>query len=294
MIFKGSGVALVTPFDENMNINYEKVEQLIQFHIANKTDAIIVCGTTGESATLCNDEKKELIKFVVKKAKDKIPVIAGTGSNNTKTACEMSKFAQDVGCDGILVVTPYYNKASQKGLIEHFTKIAKSASKTQMILYNVPSRTGVDINVDSIYKLSKFPNIVGIKEASSDLSKVSKIINVCDNDFFVYSGNDDLTLPILSLGGMGVISVTANICPEKMHNLCSCYFENDISKAKFIHYSLYDLMETLFNDVNPICIKEAMNILGYDVGSTRLPLCKTSNKNIIALKKCLKNLKGIV
>ncbi len=291
MIFKGSGVAIVTPFKKDMSINYDKMSELVDYHIKNNTDAIIVSGTTGESSTLSNDEKKQVIKFVVEKVNKKIPVIAGTGSNNTKIACEMSKYAKEVGCDGILVVTPYYNKASQMGLIKHYTKIATYASGLPIILYNVPSRTGVDMSVNTIVKLSKIDNIVGIKEASPNISKVSEIIANCDENFSVYSGNDDLTLPILSLGGAGVISVIANIYPEYMHNICKHYFDGDICSAQKIHYKLLNLMNALFDDVNPICIKQALNELKFDVGDVRLPLCKTSKKNIENIRKQLKSIK---
>lgn len=290
MIFKGSGVAIVTPFKKDMSINYTKMEELINYHLENKTDAIIVCGTTGESSTLSNDEKKELIKFVVEKVDKKIPVIAGTGSNNTKTSCEMSEYASNVGCDGVLIVTPYYNKTSQEGLIRHYKKIASSIPSTPIILYNVPSRTGVDISVDTIQKLSKVKNIVGIKEASTDITKISKIIYSCNKNFNVYSGNDDLTLPILCLGGSGVISVVANICPKDMHNMCKYYFDNNVEASKKIHYKLLNIMNNLFSDVNPICIKQALNELKFDVGDVRLPLCKTSKKNIENIKNSLKSI----
>ena len=287
MLFKGSGVALVTPFDKKNNVNYIKLEELINFHLANKTDAIIVCGTTGESSTLSENEKKEIIKFVVEKVNGKIPVIAGTGSNSTKTAIEMSKFAQDVGCDGLLIVTPYYNKCSQEGLYKHYKEISNNVS-IPIILYNVPSRTGVNITPETVLRLSRIKNICGIKEASGNISQVAKIISLVNNEFFVYSGNDDQTLPILSLGGMGVISVAANIYPQKMHDLCYNYFDNNVKKARKMQFELLKVMEKLFIDVNPIPIKEVMNILGFNVGDVRLPLCKMSKEKIEELSTVIK------
>lgn len=287
MLFKGSGVALVTPFDKKNNVNYIKLEELINFHLTNKTDAIIVCGTTGESSTLSENEKKEVIKFVVDKVNGKIPVIAGTGSNSTKTAIEMSKFAQDVGCDGLLIVTPYYNKCSQEGLYKHYKEISNNVS-IPIILYNVPSRTGVNITPETVLRLSRIKDICGIKEASGNISQVAKIISLVNNEFFVYSGNDDQTLPILSLGGMGVISVAANIYPQKMHDLCYNYFDNNVKKARKIQFELLKIMEKLFIDVNPIPIKEVMNILGFNVGDVRLPLCKMSKEKIEELSTVIK------
>lgn len=287
MLFKGSGVALVTPFDKKNNVNYIKLEELINFHLTNKTDAIIVCGTTGESSTLSENEKKEVIKFVVDKVNGKIPVIAGTGSNSTKTAIEMSKFAQDVGCDGLLIVTPYYNKCSQEGLYKHYKEISNNVS-IPIILYNVPSRTGVNITPETVLRLSRIKDICGIKEASGNISQVAKIISLVNNEFFVYSGNDDQTLPILSLGGMGVISVAANIYPQKMHDLCYNYFDNNVKKARKIQFELLKVMEKLFIDVNPIPIKEVMNILGFNVGDVRLPLCKMSKEKIEELSTVIK------
>lgn len=284
VLFKGSGVALITPFDKDNNINFEKVKELIEFHIANDTDAIIICGTTGESSTLSNDEKKELIKYSVKVASKRIPIIAGTGSNNTKIAIEMSKYAQEVGVDGLLIVTPYYNKCTQEGLYMHYKAIADEVT-LPIILYNVPSRTCVDINIDTIVKLSKIKNICAIKEASPDISKIATIISKTSNDFYVYSGNDDLTLPILSLGGSGVISVAANIIPSQMHYICKYVFDNKYEKSKKIYYEYLDLMKNLFIEVNPAPIKFAMNELMFDIGNLRLPLCNISEKNAVILKK---------
>lgn len=293
MLFKGSGVALVTPFTKENNINYNKLEELINMHIENKTDAIIVCGTTGESSTLSNDEKKELMNFSVKVADGKIPIIAGTGSNNTKIAIEMTKYAKKIGADGALVVTPYYNKCNQEGLYEHYLEIANSVSDFPIILYNVPSRTCVNLSIDTIKRLSKIKNIVGIKEASPDIARITNIQNIVDKDFLIYSGNDDLTLPILSVGGAGVISVVANVLPNEMHDICYEYFNGNYEKSKEIFFKIFKLAQKLFIDVNPIMVKECMNILGYDVGKTRLPLTSTSKENIDILLNTLKSISNI-
>lgn len=277
----GSGVALVTPFDLNNKINYEKVNELIDFHIKNNTDFIVICGTTGESSTLSDEEKKELISFAVKKCKGKIPIIAGTGSNNTQKTIELSIYAKEVGVDGILVVTPYYNKCNQEGLYRHYEKIAKEVYPLEIILYNVPSRTGIDISLSTIEKLSKIENIVAIKEANPSLEKIAQIIkNTKGNNFKVFSGNDNLTYPILSLGGAGVISVCANVIPSQMNLICK-------NKDLDLFYKYLDLMNDLFIDVNPIMIKEAMNYLGFNVGNVRLPLYNTSKEKLEQLVKTI-------
>lgn len=291
MLFKGSGVALVTPFKKDYSINFEKLEELINLHIENKTDALIICATTGEGTTLNSLEYIKMIKFCVKKASKKIPVIVGSGSNNTKIAIEKSRLAQDLGADGLLVVTPYYNKCNMDGLYLHYKKINDSVN-VPIIMYNVPSRTGVDISVDTIAKLSKLKNICGIKEASQDISKVAKEIKSVSKDFRVYSGNDDQILPCLSLGGSGVISVFANICPKEMHDICDYYFKEDLLSASKLYYHYLDFMEKLFIDVNPIPVKKAMNILGYDVGSCRLPLSNLNSKKTKMLKEEILNLKA--
>ena len=291
MLFRGSGVALITPFDKDNNINYKKIDELIKFHLKNNTDAIIVCGTTGESATLSTEEKKKLIKHVIKKVNKKIPVIAGTGSNNTQAAIEMSKYAESVGADGLLIVTPYYNKCTQEGLYKHYEKIASSTT-LPIILYNVPGRTAVNISADTVLKLSKIKNIVGIKEASSDITQISHILSQVDDNFLVYSGNDDQILPILSLGGAGVISVLANIYPKEVHDMCYSFFNNDIETSKQLQFRFLDLIKSLFIEVNPIPVKEAMNILKYDVGSCRLPLSSMSTKNKKILKNSLQKLEN--
>lgn len=287
MLFEGSGVALVTPFNEDLSINYDKLKELIHFHLENNTDAIILCGTTGESATLSIDEFKEIISFTVKEVNKKFPVIVGSGSNNTSIAVKKSVIAQELGADGLLVVTPYYNKCTDDGLYLHYKEINDNVN-IPIILYNVPSRTCVNINMDVLIKLSKLKNIRALKEACPDLSRVSKELLQLPNDFYIYSGNDDLTLPILSLGGKGVISVIANIYPSQMHNLCKSCFNNNFKEARKIHFNNLNLMNLLFCDVNPVPIKSAMNIMGYNVGKCRLPLGDINVDNYRKLNKILK------
>lgn len=287
MLFEGSGVALVTPFNEDLSINYDKLKELIHFQLKNNTDAIILCGTTGESATLSTDEFKEIVSFTVKEVNKKIPVIVGSGSNNTSIAVKKSVIAQELGADGLLVVTPYYNKCTDNGLYLHYKEINDNVN-IPIILYNVPSRTCVNINMDVLIKLSKLKNIRALKEACPDLSRVSKELLQLPNDFYIYSGNDDLTLPILSLGGKGVISVIANIYPSQMHNLCKSCFNNNFKEARKIHFNNLNLMNLLFCEVNPVPIKSAMNIMGYNVGKCRLPLGDINVDNYRKLNKILK------
>lgn len=287
MLFEGSGVALVTPFNEDLSINYDKLKELIHFHLENNTDAIILCGTTGESATLSIDEFKEIVSFTVKEVNKKIPVIVGSGSNNTSIAVKKSVIAQELGADGLLVVTPYYNKCTDDGLYLHYKEINDNVN-IPIILYNVPSRTCVNINMDILIKLSNLKNICALKEACPDLSRVSKELLQLPNDFYIYSGNDDLTLPILSLGGKGVISVIANIYPSQMHNLCKSCFNNNFKEARKIHFNNLNLMNLLFCEVNPVPIKSAMNIMGYNVGKCRLPLGDINVDNYRKLNKILK------
>ena len=288
-MFKGSGVALVTPFTKDNKIDYEVLYNLIEFQIKNNTDAIIICGTTGESSTLSSEEKKKVINFAVEVTKKRLPVIAGTGSNNTEDAINLSKYAESVGCDGCLIVTPYYNKCTQKGLYLHYKEIAKNIN-IPIILYNVPSRTGVNIDVNTVIKLSKINNILGIKEASGNISQIADIISKTNDDFYLYSGNDDQILPILSLGGKGVISVLANIFPKDTHDICYSYFNGNFDKALDLQYKYLDLCRNLFCEVNPIPVKEALNYLNFNVGKCRLPLCDMSNKN---KKKLYKNIEKL-
>ena len=270
-IFTGSGVAIVTPMNEDGSVNYDAYADLIDFQIENKTDAIITCGTTGESSTLSDDEHREVIRFAIEQTAGRVPVIAGTGSNDTKYAIELSQAAGEMGADGLLLVTPYYNKTSQRGLIAHFGMIAESV-KTPMILYSVQSRTGVNIAPETAFELSKYENIVAIKEASGNISQVAKIRAMCGDSLDVYSGNDDQIVPLLSLGGKGVISVLANVAPEVAHNICQYYFGGRVEDSMKLQLEYLDLCNDLFIDVNPIPVKEALNMMGMNAGPCRMPL----------------------
>ncbi len=281
-LFEGSGVALVTPFKDG-KVNYEKLGKLIEWHIANKTDSIIVCGTTGESATMTDEERKTTIKFVVDKVNKRIPVIAGSGSNNTAYSIELSKYCQAVGVDGLLIVTPYYNKSTQDGLIKHYTTIANSVD-LPIILYNVPGRTGVNIKPSTVEKLSKIENIVAIKEASGDISQVAEIARLCGEDFTIYSGNDDQIVPILSLGGSGVISVLANVLPKETHDIVEKYLTGDVVESRKLQLGVNELVSSLFIEVNPIPVKAAMNLMGMEAGELRLPLTNISEQNLEILR----------
>jgi len=286
-LFVGSGVAIVTPFTRD-GIDFDKLGELIDFQIENKTDSIIICGTTGEASTMPDDEHKSAIEYTVKKVAGRVPVIAGTGSNDTKHCVELSCEAEKLGADGLLIVTPYYNKTTQNGLVKHFTTVANSVN-IPIILYNVPSRTGLSFSVDTLKKLSKIDNIVGIKEASGSISYVAQVIAECGDDLDVYSGNDDMIVPILSLGGKGVISVVANILPEDTHNIVEQYIAGDVKGSCKLQLSMMSLIDALFVEVNPIPIKTAMNLLGYNVGELRMPLCEMSDKNLETLKNALTN-----
>ncbi len=282
-MFKGSGVALITPFNEN-GVNFDALEKLVDFHLENSTDALIICGTTGESTTMNCEEILSTLEFVVKKVDKKIPVIAGTGSNNTQKTIKLSQRAKEVGVDGLLIITPYYNKCNKKGMILHFEEIAKNVD-LPIILYNVPSRTNVNMAPSVVAELSKIENIVGIKEASGDLAQVLEIKRLVDEDFFIYSGNDDSIVPLLSVGGHGVISVVANVCPKETHDMIFNYLEGNTSEALKIQMELKPLIDSLFIEVNPIPVKTAMNLLGFDCGNLRLPLCEMEDANIEILKK---------
>lgn len=280
-IFKGSGVALITPFTKDDSVDFEKLGELLEYHIKNKTDAIIINGTTGESATLTDEEKYEIIKYSVKRVNGRIPVIAGTGSNNTKHAVELSKKAEALGVDGLLIVTPYYNKGNENGIYEHYKLIAENVN-CPIILYNVPSRTGVNLSISLLKKLAEIKNIVAIKEASGNISYAGEIAREVP-ELDIYSGNDDMTIPLMSYGGIGVISVSANIIPETVHNMCMSFLENNIVEAKNLQLKYNDLVDSLFIVVNPVPIKEAMNYLGYNVGHCRLPLGEMKEENKIKL-----------
>lgn len=282
--FTGSGVAIVTPFD-GLKTNYDELGKLIEMHIEKKTDAIIICGTTGEASTMPDAEHLAAIEFTVKKAAGRVPVIAGTGSNDTAHAIELTKKAEELGADGILSVTPYYNKTTQKGLIEHFTAIANSV-KIPIILYNVPSRTGMNFAVDTLKELAKVENIVAVKEASGNISYVAKVAAEVP-ELYIYSGNDDMIVPILSLGGKGVISVVANILPEETHNICEYYFNGETDKSRDLQLKMLDLINKLFIEVNPVPVKTAMNLLGYNAGNLRMPLVDMEEGNLEKLKKAI-------
>lgn len=269
-MIRGAYTALITPF-KNGKVNYEKLGELIEFQIANEIDGIVICGTTGESSTLTDKEKKKVIKYTVETVNGRVPVIAGTGSNNTKHAIELSKYAERVGADGLLIVTPYYNKTTQKGLIEHYTAIADNVT-IPVIIYNVPSRTGLNILPDTVAKLAEQENIVGIKEASNNFSQILELISKAPSNFSVISGNDDTIVPLLSLGGAGVISVLSNVFPKDVHNMCESYFNGDVKYAKDLQIKYAEFIKLLFKEVNPMPVKDALNILGFDVGTCRLPL----------------------
>lgn len=291
ILFEGCGTAIATPFTDD-KINFAEFERLIEYQITNDIDALIVCGTTGESSTMSKEEKKETIKFAINKIKKRTKVIIGTGSNNTKDAIEMSKYAESVGADGVLVVTPYYNKTTQKGLVAHFTAIAKSIS-IPIIMYSVPSRTGVNIEPNTCHELSKIKNIVAIKEASGNISQVAKIASLCGDDLHIYSGNDDQAIPIMSLGGKGVISVLSNVMPQYTHDMIMKYINGDVKKATEMQLEVIDLIDELFSEVNPIPVKYALNLMGYDYGIPRLPLVELSDNNKSKLKETMKKHKLI-
>ncbi|ENY8961611.1 4-hydroxy-tetrahydrodipicolinate synthase [Clostridioides difficile] len=288
MLFKGSAVALVTPFTEDNNVNFEKLGELIEYHIENGTDALVVCGTTGEATTMSESEIFAVIKYTVEKVNKRIPVIAGTGSNNTMLSVHMSQEAEKLGVDGLLIITPYYNKTNEKGLKLHFETIANSV-KLPIILYNVPGRTKVNIKPSVVAELAKIDNIVAVKEASGDLAQVAEIAKLVPKDFAIYSGNDDTILPLLSLGGSGVISVLANVCPKETHDLVTKFFEGDIEGSKKLQLDMDALIAALFIEVNPVPVKTAMNILGFNVGDLRLPLAEMEETNLNVLKQELTN-----
>ena len=283
--FIGSGVALITPFDDN-TVNYKVLEELIEYQIANNTDAIIICGTTGEPSTMTESEKKEVIRFTVEKVNKRVPVIAGTGSNCTKTAIEMSKYAESIGVDALLIVTPYYNKTTQSGLIEHYKAIAKNVN-IPIIMYNVPGRTGLNLAPSTVKESSKIKNIVAVKEASGNFSQIAEIANLCGEDIYIYSGNDDQIVPVLSLGGIGVISVLANVAPNETHEIVAKFLDGKIKESRIIQLKLLPLINALFCEVNPIPVKEAVELMGFDVGNVRLPLVRISDANRERLKNAI-------
>ncbi len=283
--FTGSGVAIVTPFD-GQKTNYDALGELIEWHIENKTDSIIICGTTGEASTMPDEEHLAAIEYTVKKVAGRVPVIAGTGSNETLHAIELSKKAEELGADGLLQVTPYYNKTTQKGLVEHFSAIA-NAVKIPVILYNVPSRTGVNISIGALKELAKVENIVAIKEASGNISYTAQVAAEVP-ELYIYSGNDDMIVPIMSLGGKGVISVLANVCPRETHDMCQAYLDGDCATATKMQLEYLELVNNLFIEVNPIPVKTALNLMGKNAGNLRLPLTDMEEGNLNKLKASLK------
>lgn len=286
-IFTGSGVAIVTPMKENLEVNYDKLDELIDFHVNNGTDCIVIAGTTGEGATLSMEEHRNVIRAAVEFTKHRIPVVAGTGSNCTKTAIQLTKEAEEDGADGALIVTPYYNKATQAGLIQHYSQIA-SETKLPIILYNVPGRTGCNILPETVATLVREnENIVGIKEATGNMAQASKTMYLCDGNLELYSGEDGLVVPLMSIGGIGVISVIANIAPKQTHDMCASYLAGDHETALKLQMKSLPLVDALFSEVNPIPVKRALNMMGMDVGSLRAPLCEMSDANAAVLKQAM-------
>lgn len=285
-LFTGAGIAIITPFNEDGSINYERLGEMIDYQIENGTDAIIICGTTGEASTMSDEEHLECIRFAVKKAAKRVPVIAGTGSNDTAYAIKLSKEAEEIGADGLLLVTPYYNKTTQRGLIAHFTAIA-DAVNIPIILYNIPGRTGMSIEISTAKILAKHKNIVAVKEASGNIGYTAKLIAACGDDLDVYSGNDDMIVPIMSLGGKGVISVLSHVLPKETHLMAQYCLENNFAEASKLQIKYLDLINNLFVEVNPIPVKEAMNLIGVNVGGCRMPLYPMSDENREKLRASL-------
>lgn len=286
-IFEGAGVALITPFHANGEVNYEKLEELLEEQVSGGTDAVISCGTTGESSTMSHEEHMEVVKFTCQVVKNRIPVIAGTGSNSTREAIHLSEAAQEAGADGLLLVTPYYNKATQGGLTAHYKAVAQSV-KIPILLYHIPGRTGVTMKPETIVNLCReVPNIVGVKEASADFSAIAQIMNLADGKVDLYSGNDDQIVPLLSLGGKGVISVLSNVAPRQTHDICAAYFEGDTARSAKLQLDAIPLITELFAEVNPIPVKAAMNLMGRNVGPLRLPLTEMEPQNQEKLKAAM-------
>ena len=285
-IFTGAGIAIITPMNADGSINYQGLGDLIENQIANGTDAIIICGTTGEASTMTDEEHLECIRFAVEKTAGRIPVIAGTGSNDTRYAIELSKEAEAVGVDGLRLVTPYYNKTTQRGLIAHFTAIA-DAVNVPIILYNIPGRTGVNMEVATVKKLAEHRNIAAIKEASGNISYAAKLIAACGDNIDVYSGNDDMVVPLVSLGGKGVISVASHVIPKQMHDMVQYCLDNNFAEATKLQIEYLDLINSLFIEVNPIPVKEALNMMGVNVGPCRMPLYEMSDEHKAVLRASL-------
>lgn len=282
-IFTGAGVAIITPFTKEGKVNYPALKTILEYQIAHGTDAIVICGTTGESATLSHEEHTEAIRFTVETVAHRIPVIAGTGSNDTAYALHLSNEAEKIGVDGLLMVTPYYNKASQAGLIKHYTYLADRVS-TPIIIYNVPSRTGCEVKPETYAELSKHKMIYAAKEASGNISSIAKTISLCEKDFTIYSGNDDQITAIMSLGGKGVISVLSNVAPQVAHDIAASALAGDFEQSRKLQIEYLELCNALFMDVNPIPVKQAMNMMGFDAGPLRMPLCEMNEANTAKLK----------
>ncbi len=287
-VFTGSGVALITPFKDDLSINFDVLGELIEFQIANGTDAIIACGTTGEAATMDDKEHLSVIEYTVKKVNGRIPVIAGTGSNDTRHGAELCREAAALGADALLTVTPYYNKTTQRGLIKHY-EIMASASDCPMIVYNVPSRTGLNVLPETMVEMAKHPNIVGIKEASGNISQIAKLASLVGDSITIYSGNDDQNVPILSLGGKGTISVLANIAPKKSHDMIASFLNGDVETARALQLEAIALIDALFVETNPIPVKKACELLGMNPGPLRMPLYEISDANCEKLKAAMTN-----
>ena len=287
-IFTGAGVAIVTPMKNDEEVNYTKLEELINWQIDQGTDSIIIAGTTGESSTLTMDEHEKVIRAAVEFTKGRVPVIAGTGSNCTRTAIQLSQEAEVDGVDGLLIVTPYYNKATQEGLIRHYSAIARE-TKLPIILYNVPGRTGCNLMPETVAALVKNePNIVGLKEATGNMAQASKTMYLCDGNLDLYSGEDGLVLPLMSIGAKGVISVWSNVAPAQVHQMCQSFFDGDIETARRLQAEALPLVDALFSEVNPIPVKKALNLMGKEVGTLRAPLCEMSEANAAVLAKVMK------
>jgi len=288
-IFKGAGVAIVTPMKENLDVNYDKLEELINFHVDNGTDAIIIAGTTGESSTLTMEEHRQVIRAAVEFTKHRIPVVAGTGSNCTRTAIQLTKEAEEDGADAALIVTPYYNKATQAGLVSHYSQIADE-TKLPIILYNVPGRTGCNLQPETVATLVKTKeNIVGLKEATGNMAQASETMRQCDGKLELYSGEDGLVVPLLSIGGIGVISVISNVAPRQTHDMLQAFFDGDVEKAAAMQLRSLPLVNALFSEVNPIPVKKALNLMGMNVGSLRSPLCEMGAEHAAQLEQAMKN-----
>lgn len=287
-IFTGAGVALVTPMNADGSVNFEKMKELIEFQLANDTDALIICGTTGEATTISDEDQIECVRFAKEVAAGRVPVIAGAGSNDTAHCIELAQACEKAGADGVLLVTPYYNKATQKGLILHYTAVAESIN-IPIILYNVPGRTGCNIAPKTVAELAKVKNIVAVKEASGNLSQVAEIAALVGPDFDIYSGNDDQILPVLSLGGKGVISVLSNVAPKETHDMVAKFMDGDVQGAIKLQLDAIELISALFCEVNPIPVKTALNLMGYEVGACKLPLCDMEPKNLETLKTAMTN-----